>query len=146
MHYDQKRDIQQAIYQALAQNPFTDPAHRDSFQSYLENALEDDSLHHYMGWSVEYLVQAATCHSEDTCAPGPLEEPSYLLTREQRDSLQTLVEGAWQLGSWRQYPQVRQSAIAWAVAGADEGYARAIQDYLEASWAHLEKQAVEEGQ
>lgn len=58
-----------------------------------------------------------------------------ILTLEQRQALDSFVEVAWGNGAWKDYSESRQSAIAWALAGADEDYAKAIQRYLKRAWA-----------
>jgi hypothetical protein len=58
-----------------------------------------------------------------------------ILTLEQRQALDSFVEVAWGNGAWKDYPQSRQASIAWALAGTDEAYAKAIQRYLKRAWA-----------
>jgi len=64
-----------------------------------------------------------------------------ILTIQQRQALDSYVELAWGNGAWEEYPAIRQSAIAWALAGVDEEYARAIIKYLGKAWALKLEQA-----
>ena len=64
-----------------------------------------------------------------------------ILTIQQRQALDSYVELAWGTGTWEDFPATRQSAIAWALAGVDEEYARAIIKYLGKAWALKLEQA-----
>lgn len=64
-----------------------------------------------------------------------------ILTIQQRQALDSFVEVAWGNGAWESYTEPRQSAIAWALAGADEEYAKAIIKYLGKAWAQKQEEA-----
>lgn len=64
-----------------------------------------------------------------------------ILTIQQRQALDSYVEVAFGNGAWDTYPETRQQAIAWALAGVDEDYARAIIKYLGKAWAEKMEQS-----